>query len=54
VGKMNVAENLHVSSTLEVRSLPTLILFKGGKPLEKVAGALPETKLKTMIKEFIQ
>ena len=52
LGKMNVTENLQVSSTLEIRSLPTLILFKDGKPLlKKVAGALSEIRLKAMIKK---
>ena len=54
VGKMNVAENLQVSSTLEIRSLPTLILFREGKAVRKVAGAFPEVRLKAMIEESIQ
>jgi thioredoxin 1 len=54
VGEMNVAENLQVSSTFGIRSLPTLILFKDGKVVKKVAGALPEIRLKAMIEESIQ
>jgi thioredoxin 1 len=54
VGKMNVAENLQVSSTFGIRSLPTLILFKDGKAVKKVAGALPEIRLKEMIEESIR
>lgn len=54
VGKMNVAENLQVSSTFRIRSLPTLILFKDGKAVKKIAGALPEIRLKAMIDESIQ
>ena len=54
VGKMNVAENFQVSSTIEIRSLPTLILFKDGKAVKKVAGALPEIRLKAVIEESIQ
>ena len=54
VGRVNVAENLQVSSTLGIRSLPTLILFKGGKPVKKIAGVLPEIRLKAMIEESIQ
>jgi thioredoxin 1 len=54
VGEMNVAENLQGSSTFGIRSLPTLILFKDGKAVKKVAGALPEIRLKAMIEESIQ
>jgi thioredoxin 1 len=54
VGEMNVAENLQGSSTFGIRSLPTLILFKDGKAVKKVAGALPEIRLKAMIEDSIQ
>ncbi|OGP89093.1 MAG: thioredoxin [Deltaproteobacteria bacterium RBG_16_48_10] len=54
VGRMNVAENLQVSSTFGVRSLPTLILFKDVKAFKKFAGILPEIRLKAMTEESIQ
>jgi thioredoxin 1 len=54
VGRMNVAENLQVSSTFGIRSLPTLILFKDGEAFKKFAGVLPEIRLKAMIEESIQ
>jgi len=40
VGNANVAKNLQVSSPYGITSLPTLILFKGGKALRKVTGGL--------------
>lgn len=36
--KLNVDENLGVPSRYGVLSLPTVILFAGGKPLETVVG----------------
>jgi thioredoxin 1 len=54
VEKLNVAENLQVSSAFGIRSLPTLILFKDGKAVKKVAGAISEIRLKAMIEEWIQ
>jgi thioredoxin 1 len=54
VGKMNVVENFQVSSAIEIRSLPTLVLFKDGKAVKKVAGVLPEIRLKAMIEESIR
>ena len=54
VGKANVAENLQVSSAFGIRSLPTLILFKDGRAVKKVVGAVPEIRLKAMIEESIQ
>jgi len=51
---MNASENLLVSSDFGIRSLPTLILFKDGKAVKKVEGALPEFRLKAMIEESIR
>jgi len=54
VGNANVAKNLQVSSPYGITSLPTLILFKGGKALRKVTGGSSTIRLKAMIEEYIQ
>jgi thioredoxin 1 len=54
VGKMNVAETFQVSSTIGIRSLPTLILFKDGKAVKKGCGGSSEIRLKAVIEESIQ
>ena len=54
VEKTNVVENLQASSAFGIRSIPTLILFKDGKAVKKVVGAVPEVRLKAMIEESIQ
>ncbi len=54
VGKMNVDENPQTSSTYGIRGIPTLILFKGGKAIGQVVGAVPKSKLKAMIEESIK
>jgi thioredoxin 1 len=54
VGKMNVDENPQTPSTFGIRGIPTLILFKGGKAVNQVVGAVPKTKLKAMIEESIK
>jgi thioredoxin-like negative regulator of GroEL len=38
-----------VSSTLGIRGIPTLILFKGGKAVNQVVGAVPKIHLKALI-----
>lgn len=43
--KLNVDENRRTAETLQVRSIPMLMLFKGGKPLDTVVGALPKGAL---------
>ena len=42
LAKLNVDENLAVSSRYGVLSLPTVILFVGGKPRETVIGPRPK------------
>jgi thioredoxin 1 len=49
VGKMNVDENPQIPSTYGIRGIPTLILFKGGKAINQVVGAVPKSQLKAMI-----
>lgn len=49
VAKLNVDENPATPSQFGVRSIPTLILFKGGKILEQIVGAVPKTRLVTLI-----
>jgi thioredoxin 1 len=34
-------------------SIPTMIFFKGGKPVDKVVGALPKETLEQKIKEHM-
>ncbi len=39
--------------SLNIRSIPTLILFKNGKEIDRVSGALPESELKRWINSKI-
>ena len=49
VGKLNVDENPGAPGAYEIRSIPTLIVFKDGAAIDRVVGALP----KNQITEFI-
>ena len=49
VGKVNIDDNPGVAGKLGVRSIPKLILFKGGKPVDQIVGAVPKRKLEEMI-----
>jgi thioredoxin 1 len=53
IGKMNVDENANVPATFGVRSIPFLALFKDGKLVDSVVGAVPKTKLVDMIKKAL-
>jgi thioredoxin 1 len=42
VGKLNVDENPATASKFGIMSIPTIILFKDGRPEKKVIGARPK------------
>ena len=50
VGKLNIDDHPGVAGQFGVRSIPTLILFKGGKPVDQIVGAVPKAKLEEMVK----
>jgi len=49
VAKVNIDENPTTPNTYAVRGIPTLILFKDGKPAATQVGALPKSRLKDWI-----
>jgi thioredoxin 1 len=51
VGKVNIDDHPGVAGQFGVRSIPTLILFKGGKPVDQIVGAVPRAKLEEMVKK---
>lgn len=48
VGKMDIDDNPGTPLKYHVRSVPTLILFKGGKPVDQVVGAVNKRRLEGM------
>jgi thioredoxin 1 len=49
VAKVNIDENPTVPNTYGVRGIPTLIMFKDGKPAATQVGALPKSALKEWV-----
>lgn len=42
IAKLNVDENPRTSAQFGVRSIPTLLIFKGGQLVERIVGAQPK------------
>jgi thioredoxin 1 len=45
VGKINVDEEPELSGAFNVMSIPTLIVFKNGKPVQTAIGARPKGEI---------
>jgi len=50
--KVDVDKNPHAAQDYQVQGVPTLILFKNGKPLWRQSGVVPKAGLTAVIKKF--
>ena len=53
VAKLNVDENPVKSAEFSVTSIPTMVLFEGGKPVKTIIGAKPKHVLVEELSEWI-
>ena len=54
VGKLNVDENPVTADRFQVQSIPTLIMFKDGVPVDRIVGALPKHLIESRLKAHLQ
>ncbi len=47
--KLNVDENPEIASKYRITSIPTMLIFKNGEPVDKIVGALPKQNIKQVI-----
>ncbi len=52
-GKVNVDEEMNLSSRFQVFSIPTFMLFKAGNPIDAVIGAVGEAALEQFLKRAL-
>ncbi len=52
--KMNVDENPKVPSSIGIRGIPTMIIFKGGEAVSTKVGALPKASIAEWIESAIK
>ena len=50
VGKLNVDENSQIPAQFGIRSIPTLLVFKGGELVDKQVGAVGYNVLEQKLK----
>lgn len=53
IAKVNVDDHQATPQKYGVRSIPTLLLFKGGQVVEQIVGAVPKAKLEDALKKVV-
>ncbi len=54
VVKLNTDENPNVASQYGIRSIPTLMVFKSGQKVDMIVGAVPSSRISTMLDEHLE
>jgi thioredoxin 1 len=52
VGKVNVDEEDKLAASHGIVSIPTLVVYQGGKILNQTAGALPKGEIEKLFKDL--
>ena len=53
IAKLNIDENNVTASQLGIMSIPTMVLYKDGQPVEKIVGYQPKEVLKEYLTEKV-
>ena len=53
IGKMNVDDNPMVPGKYSVRSIPSLLIFKGGEVVDAMVGAADKSRIKALVEKHI-
>ena len=52
-GKVNVDEEINISSRYQVFSIPTFMVFRDGQPMDAIIGAVSEPSLERLLRSAI-
>ncbi len=47
--KLNTDDNVNIATRYGIRSIPTLLMFKGGEPIDQIIGFRPKGDLKKTV-----
>jgi len=53
VAKLNVDENPVTSARFQIQSIPALLVFKGGREVDRIVGAQPKSEILRRVERMI-
>lgn len=53
IGKVDIDEMPELAQAYRVMGVPTLMVFKNGKQVDKIVGAVPKDTIKAMLDKYI-
>jgi thioredoxin 1 len=51
VGKLNVDENLKTAERFQIFSIPTMLIMKNGKEVDRIVGLVPKNHVEAVLKK---
>ncbi len=52
-GKLNVDENPETAERFQVFSIPTLVIFKDGREIERIVGYTPKNRIEAVLERYL-
>jgi thioredoxin-like negative regulator of GroEL len=53
VGKLNVDENPVTAERFQVFSIPTVLIMKNAKEVDRIVGCVPKDQIETSLKKYL-
>ncbi len=53
IGKLNTDENRQAAINYQINSIPTLIVFKGGSPVDRIMGLQPKARIAEVLNKHV-
>jgi thioredoxin 1 len=53
IGKLNTDNNQQTAINYRIESIPTMIVFKGGQPVDRMMGLVPEARIADMLNRHV-
>lgn len=53
IGKLNTDEEMDLAAQYHIMSIPTMMIFKDGQPVDKIMGAVPKPAITKKLDEWL-